>query len=93
MITFNTNKLNLRLIRARMYLSQFKLNVRHKSERDHVILDALSRLSFFDVDDEKFTENHYNNTLDDIEAYVKTLMKIFTAFKNRLVQIYKTNKQ
>ena len=43
----NTNKLNLRLMRISIYLSQFRLNVKHRSDKKHVISDALSRL-FFD---------------------------------------------
>jgi hypothetical protein len=43
MIISNTDKLNLRLVRIEMYLSQFELNIRHKFDRDHVISDALSR--------------------------------------------------
>lgn len=46
LFTFNIDKLNLRLVRAAMYLSQFELDIRHKADRDHVILDALFRLSF-----------------------------------------------
>ncbi len=42
--TSNTDKLNLRLVRVAMYLSQFELDIRVKIKRDHVILDALSRL-------------------------------------------------
>ena len=41
----NTDKLNLRLVRASTYLSQFKLNVKYRPGKDHVIPDALSRLS------------------------------------------------
>lgn len=39
-----TDKLNLRLIRASQYLSQFDLDVRHKAGRLHTVPDALSRL-------------------------------------------------
>ncbi len=87
----NTNKLNLRLIRVAMYLSQFDLNIRHKAERDHVISNVLSRLSCFD--EEKFTRNEDDDTLDDVEAYVETLMKMFIIFKERLIQVYKTNRE
>ncbi len=93
MITSNTDKLNLRLVRADMYLSQFDLDIKHKSERDHVISDALSRLSFFENNDEKLTKNQNSDTLEDIEMYAEILMKMFTIFKNRLVQIYKIEKK
>lgn len=40
----NIDKLNLRLMRASTYLSQFNMNVQHKSKKLHVIFDALLRL-------------------------------------------------
>ena len=41
----STDKLNLRLIRASTYLNQFRLNVKYRLGKLHVIPDALSRLS------------------------------------------------
>ena len=40
----NTDKLNFRLIRASIYLSQFRLNVKYRPGKKHVIPDVLSRL-------------------------------------------------
>ena len=40
----STDKLNLRLVRASQYLSQFDLVVKHKSGKSNVVPDALSRL-------------------------------------------------
>jgi hypothetical protein len=88
LITFNTDKLNLRLIKIVMYLSQFDLDVRHKSERDHVISDALSRLSSFDSSIDKIT-----NILKNVDAYVEIMIKMSSSFKNRFIEEYKTDKQ
>jgi hypothetical protein len=94
MIISNTNKLNLRLVRAEMYLSQFDLNIQHKSDRDHVILDALSRLSSFEnTNSEELTKNQEHDTLEDINVYAKTLIEMFSAFKIRLIEVYKMNKK
>ena len=41
----NTDKLNLRLVRASTYLSQVRLEVKYRPGKDHVVPDALSRLS------------------------------------------------
>lgn len=38
-------KLNLRLIRASQFLQQFKLDVRHKPGKKHIISDMLSHLT------------------------------------------------
>ena len=45
LIISNTNKLNLRLIRALFYLSQFDLKIKYRLDKNHIVLDALSRLS------------------------------------------------
>jgi hypothetical protein len=87
MITSNTNKLNLRLIRVDMYLSQFDLDIRHKADRDHVIFDALFRLSCFEDDSEEF------DILKDVNVYARTLMKMSSAFKTQLIKIYKADKK
>ena len=57
-ISSNTNKLNFRLIRAFTYLSQFRLDVKYRFEKKHVIFDALSRLSF--------DNNNINRQIDDV---------------------------
>jgi hypothetical protein len=92
MITSNSNKLNSRLVRVDMYLSQFNLDIKHKSERNHVISNALSRLSSWNDDEEKITKNSNNNILNDINTYCKILIKMSSKFKNRFVQDYKKNK-
>ena len=43
-INLFVDKLNLRLIRVSIYLSQFSLNVRHKSKIQHIVFHTLSRL-------------------------------------------------
>lgn len=40
----STDKLNLRLVRASTYLSQFQLDVRYRPGKQHIIPNALSRL-------------------------------------------------
>ncbi len=71
------------------------MNVKHKTERDHIISEVLSRLSSFENDDftknRDFTNNH--DILNDINAYVNILMKMFSVFKERLIQKYKTNNE
>ena len=45
LFTFNTDKFNLRLIRVFQYFFTLLIRIRIKSERFHVISDALSRLN------------------------------------------------
>ena len=44
-IISNTDKLNLRLMRAFQYLLMFDLFVRYKIDKTNIVSDALSRLS------------------------------------------------
>jgi hypothetical protein len=74
-----------------MYLFQFDLNVKHKSKWNHVISNVLSRFSYFE--NENFKNNHNDDILNDIKTYVEILIKMFSTFKNRLIEDYKKNKQ
>ena len=91
----NINKLNFRLIRAFTYLSQYWLNVRHKSKKQYIVFDTFSRLFFnVDVDKKKVSisnSNEFENILDMI--YYITLIKTFDDFKSRLKKIYRINKR
>ena len=42
----NIDKLNLRLMKAFIYLSQFRLDIKHKFDKKHVISNVLFRFSF-----------------------------------------------
>ena len=65
--TSSTDKLNLRLVRASLYLSQFNLRVFHKPGKEHVVPDALSRLKSVAQDFHPIPSNE--STLDDIDLY------------------------
>ena len=43
--TTSTLRLNVRLVRASQFLRQFRLEVRHKAGKEHIVPDALSRLA------------------------------------------------
>ena len=43
-ITFNTNKLNLKLVKTSQYLSDFNLFIRHKTDKFNVISNVLFKL-------------------------------------------------
>ena len=60
------DKLNLRLVRASQYLSQFSLNIRHRVNKLNIVFDALSRLAIIVEQNDDFDED----TLDEIDAYV-----------------------
>ena len=45
LITFNIDKLNLRLVRVSQYLFNFNITIRHKFDKFNIIFDVLTRLS------------------------------------------------
>ena len=78
--TFSSvDKLNLKLIRASIYLSQFRLKIFHRIDKFNVVFDAFSRL---------FTNRHSvsNTTIDsfDIESY----HAFFESSKNDVIYVY-----
>ncbi len=86
-MTTSTDKLNLRLIRASQYLSQFDLDVRHKPGRIHLVPDALSRL----LGDMEQKDDGKTGILEDLGTagtYHVTLVELADDFKKRLQDAY-----
>ncbi len=69
--TFNTNKLNLRLVRASQYLFVLSINIKVKFEKFHVISDALSRL-FSIMNSDKLRKN--DDVLEDLQYDLDALL-------------------
>lgn len=67
----NTDKLNLRLIRAATYLLQFLLNVKHKPGCNHKIPNALSHL---------LTKSPAQLETLEVEALYGTLIELSNGF-------------
>ena len=80
----NVDKLNLRLIRASTYLSEFQLLIRHKAGRDHVIPDALSRLPAV-LDKPAIKQD----TAVETQVYNGTIVELSSTFRARLLEAYK----
>ena len=76
------NKLNLRLIRASTYISQFNIVIRHKAGRNYVIPDALSRLL-------AKAEASHKVEMTEACAYSGTIVELSESFKTRLLEAYK----
>jgi hypothetical protein len=64
--TFNIDKLNLKLIRVSQYLSTLSIDIKMKSEKFHVISDALSRF-FFITDNDKLRNFEENDAFEDLQ--------------------------
>ena len=76
--------MNVRLVRASQFLSQFNLDVRYKSEKDHVISDALSRLASTNL--AVLKSNHFE--LDALFCYNTTLIEMFDEFCKKMIEGY-----
>ena len=97
----NVDKLNLRLIRAFIYLSQFQLNIKYRFDKKHVIFDVLSRLSFdndqidnrINSDDNLNFDSYHDNILNSFNepnyyAFQNSLLIIFDDFRKQIIDDY-----
>ena len=100
-INNNIDKLNMKLIRVSIYLFQFRLDVRYKFDKSHIIFDAFNRLStnnymFNDKNDvldiENFHENMIDSKNDVTYVYNNDLIAISKKFKLKFQKDYRTNK-
>ena len=84
MTTFLINKLNLRLIRVSNYIQRFNLNIRHKSKKQHVVSNALSRLTnlntLFKTNEKKLNA-----------FFIINFVKMNQFFRNRFLKNYNNN--
>ncbi len=87
--------MNLRLVRASQFLNQFSnLKIRHKSEKYHLIFDALFRLQSFNKENLSDDHAELNELFVDhnaIYVYNTTLIKLNSEFRRRIVDDYFMN--
>ena len=81
------DKLNLRLIRVSNYIQRFNLDIRHKSRKQHIVSDALSRLVSVNTNSAKNFMNE--KKLDAL--ITTTLVKMNEAFCKKIIESYSTN--
>lgn len=82
--TTSMMRLNLRLVRASQFLQQFKLDVRHKPGKEHIIPDALSRLA--SANSPPTDARH--SELDALFVYNTTLIEIHLTLVSRILAGY-----
>ena len=82
----NTDKLNLRLVRASTYLSQFDLDVRYKSDKINIVSDALFRLLIVAK-----VFSSLANVFHSIEVFQASLIVMTDEFKKRILAEYAAN--
>lgn len=95
--TININKLNMKFIRVSIYLSQFRLDIRHRSRKFNIVSNAISRLSIksdrslndsLNLNFEHFDIALIDSENDQIYAYSKILIEMFKKFRTRIIDEY-----
>lgn len=79
--TISTMRPNLQLIRVSQFLQQFKLDVKHKPGKKHIISNALSHLANINVS----YSNPFNIQLDVLFTYNITLIEIYPSLISRIL--------
>lgn len=82
--TSSTMRMNVRLVRASQFLRQFRLVVRHKPGKEHIIPDALSRLASANNPG----HNASYSKLDALFVYHTTLVEINPDLVTRILEGY-----
>ena len=77
-------RLNLWLVTASQFLHQFRLDFRHKPNKEHIIPNALSRLASTNVG----CTNLFYSELDILFTYNTTLVKIYPTLISKILASY-----
>jgi hypothetical protein len=94
----STNRFNMKLMRVFMYFSQFRLNIRHRSEKFNVVSNALSRLSVkkdnitheaLNLNLNHLQSNTQNSKSNQIYAYFTILIEMSTEFRDKIQKEYR----
>ena len=97
LISSSVDKLNLKLIRAFTYLSQFRLRVFHRIDKSNIVSDVLSRLSTIrhfssntkvDSLDLKFYHSHVEESDLNENSVRATLIEMSSKFRKKLIVEY-----
>ena len=85
-----TNKFNLRLIRAFDYFQRFNLNIRHKLNKQHIVFDALLKLTSTNITKMLHNEKFFAN--DELDVFfIAFLIKMNDEFRDKIFNNYQTD--
>ena len=85
----SADRLNLRLIRASQYVSQFDLEIRWRPGKHNTVPDALSRL----VRTKDESHSSEEGILDEVFVYTITITEMLNAFRKKLIAAYGNDKK
>ena len=83
--TFSIDKLNLRLIRVSNYIQRFFLIIRHKSNKLHIVSDALFRLVSSNISFNSSFEKKLN------VLFTASMIEMNKSFKKNMIDDYKND--
>ena len=88
MTTISIDQLNLRLVRVSDYIQRFNFDIRHKSDKQHIVSDVLSRLVSDNIN-ASMTRNSDESEFDVL--FTISLIEMKKDFRNRILEDYKTD--
>ena len=91
--TTSTMRMNVRLVRASQFLRQFRLEVRHKPGKEHIVPDALSRLTSARPTSTLSSDHSELDALYTDYDYTSTQVQMSEAFRTRLIEAYCKDKR
>ena len=86
--TISIDKFNLRFVRVSNYIQRFNFDIRHKSNKQHIVFDVLSRLINDNIN-ASMIKNFNENEFDVL--FTISLIEMKKNFRNRIFDDYKTN--
>ena len=69
-------RINVRFIRASQFLRQFNFNVKYKSEKEHIISNALSRFVNLNFDKNISSDHFELDAFYDVIFFIAILIKM-----------------
>jgi hypothetical protein len=87
---FNSDKFNLRFVRAELYLSQYTLDIKYRVSKNNTVSDIFSRLIRLKHDSNSLSENKniFENVINKYHYYNTTVIEISDKFKNNIKKRY-----
>jgi hypothetical protein len=90
LISSNSDKFNLRLVRAELYLFQYTLDIRYRVGKDNIVPDVFSRLIYLKHDSNSLFENEniFEDAINKYYYYNIIVIEISDEFKNNIKKRY-----
>jgi hypothetical protein len=90
LISFNFDKLNLRFVRAGLYLSQYTLDIKYRAGKNNTVPNALSRLIRLKYNSNSLSEDEsiLEDTINKYHYYNIIVIEMSDEFKNNIKKRY-----